>query len=78
MSSLTDERANEDRADRHASAAEVPRTPWRGPMIELQNLTRVFGSTRAVDGVESYLLTVQGKYSSEVFDTTIGDTVLGR
>lgn len=29
----------------------VPPTPWQGPMIELQCLTRLFGSTRAVDDV---------------------------
>ncbi|MEO1615385.1 MAG: ABC transporter ATP-binding protein [Planctomycetota bacterium] len=29
----------------------APATPWQGPMIELQNLTRIFGSTKAVDGV---------------------------
>ena len=30
---------------------DVPPTPWQGPMIELQQLTRTFGSTRAVDNV---------------------------
>lgn len=34
-----------------AKSAVVPPTPWSGPMIELQCLTRVFGSTRAVDEV---------------------------
>jgi ABC-2 type transport system ATP-binding protein len=33
------------------SALAPPPTPWTGPMIELQSLTRVFGSTRAVDEV---------------------------
>lgn len=41
------------------------------------NLYR-FSFSPPEDNFESYLLTVQGKYSSEVFDTTIGDTVLGR
>ncbi len=30
---------------------EVPATPWQGPMIELQQVTRLFGTTRAVDDV---------------------------
>ncbi len=30
---------------------EPPPTPWTGPMIELQSVTRDFGSTRAVDEV---------------------------
>lgn len=30
---------------------KVPATPWQGPMIELQEVTRIFGSTRAVDQV---------------------------
>ena len=29
----------------------VPATPWLGPMIELQQLSKQFGSTRAVDAV---------------------------
>lgn len=29
----------------------IPSTPWLGPMIELQSVTRDFGSTRAVDHV---------------------------
>lgn len=29
----------------------IPPTPWQGPMIELQCLTRLFGTTRAVDDV---------------------------
>lgn len=31
--------------------SSVPPTPWQGPMIELQDVTRLFGSTRAVDHV---------------------------
>jgi len=30
---------------------DAPPTPWTGPMIELQSVTRDFGSTRAVDQV---------------------------
>ena len=30
---------------------EAPPTPWQGPMIELQELTKVFGTTRAVNQV---------------------------
>ncbi|MCD0458770.1 ABC transporter ATP-binding protein [Roseiconus lacunae] len=30
---------------------QIPMTPWQGPMIELQEVTKVFGPTRAVDNV---------------------------
>ncbi|MCA9140838.1 MAG: ABC transporter ATP-binding protein, partial [Planctomycetales bacterium] len=34
-----------------AAKPPVPMTPWQGPMIELQQVTRIFGTTRAVDEV---------------------------